>query len=952
MPTLTFLNQPKPLLEQVVSLLTEGWEKGLLDLSEMVFVLPTQESRRRLHEALVRKVASCDSALFPPRWMLPMQLTESACRTMASSSLEQILWIQIIEGMTAEESRMFFPRKSPHLDPPSAAKLAQSIRALRGELSQGGLTLHDIGQQRSGDPRWKALVSLESRYLHAISQEGVTDRVIAQLDGAAHPTLPRGVKRLVIAGVPDLPRNSEKKLPKITHQGKALELLIFDPSGQGMDFFDALGRPSEAWGNIPIPIVRSRIHLSLDHAEEAEKAAHLARASGGRGESAAIAITSSDLISPIQEALENLEITPFNPAGTSLDLLPLGRLLKGFSDLLRENDFRSALQLLRHADLKHWLDLDPLRDFQTLDNLQQLLIPSSLDDLLIRWPTGDVASFPIPENLQKSLQILQKTILELKEGWGHAPLLQVLRKITASIDFGSLLGARESAERIQEWISGSESLMASIRSEDLLTLLLSHLQSGVCTEAKKTGAIELLGWLELLWDDAPHLIVTGMNDGRVPEIRPKDSFLNETIRHFWNLPSDSTRLHRDSYLLLSLIASRPESQGKRVDFLLAQRDDEGSALKPSRLLLKCAEDAELPMLVNELFRELPPRSSEKWQSSWALRPERKNLSGSLSPSALKDYLACPTRFYLKHVLKLRKKEFGVEEADPATFGNLIHSTLREFGSNPTLKNLCEPEQIQEALTRIWKNLWEKHYGKDPVFPLLYQREVGIRRLKGAAQAQAQARAEGWEIVACERRFQNFPITNMKLQGQIDRIDRRVTASGTEWRIIDYKSSESAKKPNAEHYRTLGTRDDPTKLGAYECFEHNTKLTRWIDLQLPIYRMVLLSEIAAGYSHYLGLNAMTPGSVETGYLVLPSKVSDTEFLPFLSMEDYEESARFCLEGVLSAIQRGIFWPPRQPQYDDFEGLFFDHLESPAIAGQQTCDPIHLHSAQQEQREIQA
>jgi ATP-dependent helicase/nuclease subunit B len=881
-----------------------------------------------------------------------MQLTEHAYHRLASSSQEQILWIQVITEMTPEESLGLFPKKSPRLATPRAAELAQSMRTLRGELSQGGITLQDIAQQRPEDPRWKALLSLETRYLHAVSQQGITDRMIAQLHGATHPTLPRGVKRLVIAGVPDLPRVYDEMIPKISAQGAEVDLLVFNPASQGNEFFDALGRPSAAWGKIAIPIARSRIHLSLDHAEEGKKAAHLARASGGRGECSAIAITSTELILPIQDALKNLAITFFNPAGTSLDLLPLGRLLKGFSDLLRENDFPSALQLLRHADLHQWLNLHPHHDFQALDHLQGLLIPSSLDDLLTRWPTGDTAGFPIPGNLKKSLQIFQKTLLEMKQGWGSAPLLQLLRTITASTDLGRLLGGRESAEHIQAWIFGTESLMASIRSEDLLILLLSHLQSGVCTGEKKTTAIELLGWLELLWEDAPHLIVTGMNDGRVPEIRSQNSFLNEPIRRFWNLPSDLTRLHRDSYLLLSLIASRPESEGRRVDFLLAQQDDEGATLKPSRLLLKCAEEKELPRLVSELSQELPPRPSEKWHSTWALRPERKSPPASLSPSSLKDYLACPTRFYLKHVLKLRTKEFGMEEVDPATFGNLIHSTLREFGNNPTLKNLCGQEEIQKNLFRLWKNLWHTHYGADLAFSLLYQREVGIRRLKEAARVQAQSRAEGWEIVACERRFQDFPIGKMKLQGQIDRIDRRVTASGTEWRIIDYKSSESAKKPNAEHYRSLGIKDDPIKLGAYECFEHHSKPNRWIDLQLPIYRMVLLSEIALGNSSYLGLGAITSGSVEAGYFVLPSKVSDTEFLPFLSLEDHEQSARSCLEGILSAIQRGIFWPPRQPKYDDFQRLFFDHLESSALSGQQTCDPINLYSAKQEERETQA
>jgi ATP-dependent helicase/nuclease subunit B len=386
-------------------------------------------------------------------------------------------------------------------------------------------------------------------------------------------------------------------------------------------------------------------------------------------------------------------------------------------------------------------------------------------------------------------------------------------------------------------------------------------------------------------------------------------------------------------------AARSGTHG-RVDLLLARQDDEGGVLKPSRLLLRCAEDAELPRRVQELFRELPPRPSEKWQAAWALKPERKNPPQTLSASALRDYLACPARFYLKHVLRLRASKFGAEEADSATFGILLHETLRDFGNDPRLRNLHAPEQIEAALVRIWKELFDARYGTEPSFPLIYQREAGIRRLRGAALAQAALRREGWEIVACERDFKDFLFGGMRLRGQIDRIDRRITATGTEWRVLDYKSSEAVKNPNEQHYRSLGKRDDSLKLPPYERFELNDKAYRWIDLQLPLYRMVLLSEMESGHSSHLKLDDLAKGSLEAGYLILPAKISETKFQPFTEIEQHEESARACLEGILDAIHQGNFWPPRQPKYEDFGHLLFDHLEEEQSSGQQTLDPENL------------
>lgn len=181
---------------------------------------------------------------------------------------------------------------------------------------------------------------------------------------------------------------------------------------------------------------------------------------------------------------------------------------------------------------------------------------------------------------------------------------------------------------------------------------------------------------------------------------------------------------------------------------------------------------------------------------------------------------------------------------------------------------------------------------------------------------------------------------MMLRGQIDRIDRRVTEVGTEWRILDYKSSEIGKSPLDQHVQRFKKRDDPNQFAPYERLEVNGKQYRWIDLQLPLYHMVLSHELESGYSRWLQLHSITPGSVETGYLSLPAKISATAFLPFAEVDSLRSGAHECLRGVLQAIHDGVFWPPREPKYDDFEALFFDHLNAPASSGQQTLDPANL------------
>jgi hypothetical protein len=47
------------------------------------------------------------------------------------------------------------------------------------------------------------------------------------------------------------------------------------------------------------------------------------------------------------------------------------------------------------------------------------------------------------------------------------------------------------------------------------------------------GAVELLGWLELPWDDSPALVVTSLNEGFVPEPSAADPFLPIGYERSW-----------------------------------------------------------------------------------------------------------------------------------------------------------------------------------------------------------------------------------------------------------------------------------------------------------------------------------------------------------------------------------------------------------------------------------
>jgi ATP-dependent helicase/nuclease subunit B len=238
--------------------------------------------------------------------------------------------------------------------------------------------------------------------------------------------------------------------------------------------------------------------------------------------------------------------------------------------------------------------------------------------------------------------------------------------------------------------------------ESALELLLWSLGRESYYPEPEEAMIDLEGWLELPWNDAPLLIVTGMNDGKVPDSHPADAFLPDTLRRQLNLRHDEDRLARDAYLMTSLIESR-RGQG-RVCFVVGKTGASGDVLKPSRLLFQCS-DAELPRRAERLFGT-PPEARAGHPSSISFRLEAapppdvpaENLElKRISVTAFRDYLDCPFRYYLKHVLGMEALDDQKKELDAMGFGSLVHDTLHQMALNEEMRRCEGVDRLQEFL---------------------------------------------------------------------------------------------------------------------------------------------------------------------------------------------------------------------------------------------------------------
>ncbi|MEM6506852.1 MAG: PD-(D/E)XK nuclease family protein, partial [Planctomycetota bacterium] len=219
------------------------------------------------------------------------------------------------------------------------------------------------------------------------------------------------------------------------------------------------------------------------------------------------------------------------------------------------------------------------------------------------------------------------------------------------------------------------------------------------------------------------------------------------------------------------------------------------------------------------------------------------------------------------------------ELSARRFGTLAHDALRVL-AGADLRAETNPKTLSDRLGSALDRAFAKRYGKTPPVAALVQVEQLRYRLQAYAKLHAQQVSAGWRIEHEEKtrraevRVDGEPFT---IRGQIDRIDAHPELG---YRLIDYKTGDTAKQPSQTHLKTIGG------------------VQQWVDLQLPLY-LDLSRELGVGEAAQLG------------YINLPKKVSETE----LAVAEWDagmlSAAREQRDEVIRQVRAGVFWPPKQP-----------------------------------------
>ena len=727
--------------------------------------------------------------------------------------------------------------------------LPAQLADLRRTLAERQLTFADVAEYLKTHPesvaaaeaeRWAELADIERRYSAALAKRGRRDRIELMKARAAEPS----DGRLIIRFDDFLP-SSFFLLPSSLH-----------PCGTAAD---------EAW----------RI------------AEYFAAVKPGEA-LPALCVVDPEMFPELQGAFEAKGLKLHNPASVRLATSSLGHLVGTIAKLLRTGSYQVFSSFIRTGDVRRWLreelkltDEELTAAFVDLDNRQAELLPEKIDDIAPRTEKRLRAIFEFVK-----VQLRKKGI----RGMLHA------------IFRNHLLDEREESSR--EFAAAAECVNGLLDHADDLELFERLLEEATYNLEPDEGDVVLTdGWLELPFLEARELVIAGFREGCVPESVVGHPFLPDSLRRELGLTDNAARTARDRAILALAVSGRAPDA---VHIAFHAVDAQGDVLKPSRLLFETGDDAELIARVRRFYGNRAGTESgsaadlpRAWKLKLPIPPAHEELK-KISPTRLDSYLRCPFTYFLnrKDVLGDKRMDDRAEELASWEYGNLAHEALERWALSE-LKDSTDAAAIADFLSSDLDRQLVERFGTAIPAIVAMQGESVRRRLTLFAERQVAWRAEGWKIVAAERKLE-VQYDHTRFYGKCDRIDRNERTG--RWCVIDYKTWDKADRAESRVTKRDGT-------------------VEWKSLQLPLYCAMLAVDHDPLFAEAQLEN------ISSCYCVLGKTAEDVRYTPPAGGELVREAEEKIRE-LVPLIERGVFWPP-SPKGEwryDFEDWLFPNPEA--------------------------
>lgn len=957
-PSRVFCGWSKQLAAETARLVlqsTEGWLPA--DLRDQMVIVPSQFAARLIREELAKQAPN---GVLLPRIVTPERFLNWGDRhdQVASPSTRLLAWVEVLssDNFTSEHFPSLLGKdRTERLTFGQAQAFAEQLMSLRQQLGGSGAGLDFAGvhaamaakenAREMEVQRWADLAVLEVAYRETLKRQGCVDHDDLRVQLAKGTGRPEGIRTVWLAGLIDAQPLLQTALERMT-QELQINVLIGADADEA-EAFDAWGRPlpsawqarATAWKNFS-----ECVHVVRDDVAGVERLKELlGQQKPAFGTLSIAPCDRHEHTGLLAEGMHDLGAEVVNPLGVKHASHGLHHLAKAWLDVVDQPTFAKLRKAVMHPALVRNLFGQKTSQFrlnQQLDALSQCMPPQDLDDALA-YALESTADKNKPDEqdgreLRQYDQVKELTgylqividLLNQHRALGFLDLgLALLALAQSPQDFGE--GELEQdftvkvCERIEETLRDMAEVNAAsfnLSNTQWVRLALSIAGEDSYRQSLAAEPVNLPGWIEAPWDPVPHLVVFGLTDDLVPRVAHADPFLPASMRATLGLTSNDQVFANAAFTLEQLRRRREGTDGNlrqgRLDIIVPRFNSEGEGLRPSRILFLCP-DSELTGRVAHLFeKDIPAQEEPFWDIPAGHRFQPlgkaelvKKMQEKISVTTFKQYLSSPSDFWLKNALGMSESTHGGAELDRAGFGTLIHDTLYHFAQDKANRLLDDEVAIAKKFDEALDAYFEKHYGRNLEPGLQLQRETARERLANFAPHQAQLVRDGWVIHEVEEWLpKEAKIGTMKVRGRYDRLDFH--AATGKYRLIDYKSFDTARNPEREHVKELNV-NAPRMPGIDFVLPKQLKNELkqqdmgWTDLQLPAY-------------HHL-LTTLRPEiqSLELAYICITAAATPDAVQVWENYGKVATHAVKALEEIVRRIQSGEnqhFQPPvKEPAY---------------------------------------
>lgn len=901
MPTQrVFLDWNQPVLPAVAD-----WLLGQNPSPNHVLVLPGSRAGRRLMELLL--VKSDGHLVDPPMITTLGSLAEKLITDLppiTCPSALQLILVRAAQQLDQDALAQLTPAPPEKSQTMAWLSLINPIERLFNMLGGAGLLPGQVMQQATDWPdfnqhlRWETITKIHDHYVSLLDEHDLHDlnleRIIALEENRIQYPGP-----ITLIGTVDMNLLTCNMLDAISDQCTAL---IHAPQSHASHFGSYGQLHIEHWHKQPLTIPNDmRLVANQPCDQIAAMLSDLQTITSVQeltSDQLTLGVADEQLGTLVEQLTQSSGLASRWHQQRDILLSRPVSLLAAISQFAQSSLTMDLTVLLRHPDLQQYLYLKfPALDHTRLDQYMS----EHLQNRISQKSPGMGAKQETLLAAHDHIQELIKQHLTTKGSLAHwaqqfgAFLSEIYadRQLVPHKPEDAILiePLTHIANVLRDWFSSPtviNEMVGDLDMQQAVELLRGELANTPLPSPGFEPVAEILGWLELHLDDAPYLYILNFNEGFVPGDVKIDPFLPDSISEKLGLTCDKSRLARDRYMLEAIMRSQTH-----LRLIAGQVNLRNEPMLPSRLILQC-EESKLARTVIDYFdapvRFDPPLLPSGDRNEFLLpKPIAPTESvTSLSVTKFRDYLQCPYRFYLKHIHKLGGVEAYIPELSAMAIGNLAHHIFETFGKSDQIDE-TNPVVLDQYFSELLDKFCNSNFGKNPLPAVIIQREQLRLRLAVFAKAQARMRAEGWRIIPekIESAYQ-VPIDidgqMFTLIGRIDRMDRHAETGML--RIMDYKTSESSFSPNKKH--RIKDAD-----GSWQ----------WIDLQLPLYRILASPEIY-------------DDKVELGYIQLGKKLDKIGFERADWSPDEMDDALGIAKDVVRQIRQGVFWPPKDPpMFDD-------------------------------------